>query len=48
MADVKAGRLPEELVVPMSDLLMVIDCVLNLSRASSMREVVLPATLGEG
>lgn len=48
MADVKAGRLPEESIVPMSDLLMVIDCVLNLSRASSMREVVLPATLGEG
>lgn len=48
LADVEATDLDRRSIVPMSDLLLVIDCCLALSRASSLREVVLPATAGEG
>lgn len=34
--------------VPLSDLLSVISCVLSLSRATCIKEIDLPAMLGEG
>ncbi|MGD1907227.1 MAG: SDR family NAD(P)-dependent oxidoreductase [Leptolyngbyaceae cyanobacterium] len=34
--------------IPLSDLLSVIDCVMSLSRATCIKEIDLPAMLGEG
>ncbi|MFM7426824.1 MAG: SDR family NAD(P)-dependent oxidoreductase [Elainella sp.] len=48
LADLAADSLLGGEAIPLADLLRVIDCVLSLSRASCVKEIDLPAMLGEG
>ncbi len=48
LADLAADNLLGGEAIPLSDLLQVIDCVLALSRATCVKEIDLPAMLGEG
>jgi 3-oxoacyl-[acyl-carrier protein] reductase len=46
--DLSAGTLVGGEAIPLTDLLKVIDCVLSLSRATCIKEIDVPAMLGEG
>jgi 3-oxoacyl-[acyl-carrier protein] reductase len=48
LADLAAGKLDGGHAIPLSDLTQIIDCVLSLSRATCVKEIDLPAMLGEG
>jgi NAD(P)-dependent dehydrogenase (short-subunit alcohol dehydrogenase family) len=48
LADLAAGGLLGGNAIPLSDLLSIIDCVLSLSRATCVKEIDLPAMLGDG
>jgi 3-oxoacyl-[acyl-carrier protein] reductase len=48
LADLAAGGLLGGSAIPLSDLLSIIDCVLSLSRATCVKEIDLPAMLGDG
>lgn len=48
LADISANDLTGGEAVPLTDLLSVIDCILSLSRATCIKEIDLPAMLGEG
>lgn len=48
LADLAADALLGGEAIPLPDLLTVIDCVLSLSRATCVKEIDLPAMLGEG
>lgn len=48
LADLAAGNLTGGAAIPLSDLLAIIDCVLSLSRATCIKEIDVPAMLGEG
>jgi 3-oxoacyl-[acyl-carrier protein] reductase len=48
LADLQADGLLGGQAIPLSDLLGIIDCVLSLSRATCIKEIDLPAMLGEG
>lgn len=48
LADLAAGELDGGHAIPLGDLTQIIDCVLSLSRATCIKEIDLPAMLGEG
>jgi 3-oxoacyl-[acyl-carrier protein] reductase len=48
LADLAAGQLVGGSAIPLSDLVSIVDCVLSLSRATCVKEIDLPAMLGEG
>lgn len=48
LADLAANNLTGGEAIPLSDLLAIIDCVLSLSRATCIKEIDVPAMLGEG
>ncbi|QXE25205.1 short-chain dehydrogenase/reductase SDR [Richelia sinica FACHB-800] len=48
LADLAAHNLLGGEAIPLTDLLMIIDCILSLSRATCIKEIDLPAMLGEG
>jgi 3-oxoacyl-[acyl-carrier protein] reductase len=48
LADLAADNLGGGEAIPLSDLLAIIDCVLSLSRATCIKEIDVPAMLGEG
>lgn len=48
LADLANDDLVGGAAVPLSDLLTIIDCVLSLSRATCIKEIDVPAMLGEG
>jgi 3-oxoacyl-[acyl-carrier protein] reductase len=48
LADLAAAGLLEGHALPLNDLMIIIDCVLALSQATCIKEVDLPAMLGEG
>lgn len=48
LADLAADGLLGGEAIPLADLLKLIDCVLSLSRATCVKEIDLPAMLGEG
>jgi 3-oxoacyl-[acyl-carrier protein] reductase len=48
LADLAAAQLSGGEAIPLSDLLSLIDCILGLSRATCIKEIDLPAMLGEG
>lgn len=48
LADLAAANLAGGEAIPLSDLLAVIDCILSLSRATCIKEIDVPAMLGEG
>ena len=48
LADLAAGGLIGGSAIGLSDLLSIIDCVLSLSRSTCVKEIDLPAMLGEG
>ncbi|MBD2066068.1 SDR family NAD(P)-dependent oxidoreductase [Leptolyngbya sp. FACHB-671] len=48
LADLAAANLMGGEAIPLNDLLSIIDCVLSLSRATCIKEIDLPAMLGEG
>lgn len=48
LADLANGALVGGEAIPLPDLLSVIDCVMSLSRATCIKEIDLPAMLGEG
>jgi 3-oxoacyl-[acyl-carrier protein] reductase len=48
LADLAAENLTGGEAIPLSDLLAIIDCVLSLSRATCIKEIDVPAMLGEG
>jgi 3-oxoacyl-[acyl-carrier protein] reductase len=48
LADLAEAGLGGGSAIPLSDLLSVIDCVLSLSRATCVKEIDLPAMLGDG
>jgi len=48
LADLANDDLVGGAAVPLSDLLSIIDCVLSLSRATCIKEIDVPAMLGEG
>ncbi|MBW4553914.1 MAG: SDR family oxidoreductase [Aphanocapsa sp. GSE-SYN-MK-11-07L] len=48
LADLAAGGLLGGEAIPLADLLKIIDCVLSLSRATCIKEIDVPAMLGEG
>ncbi|WAL62223.1 SDR family NAD(P)-dependent oxidoreductase [Thermocoleostomius sinensis] len=48
LADLAADHLLGGEAIPLSDLLRIIDCVLSLSRATCIKEIDVPAMLGEG
>lgn len=48
LADLAAENLLGGEAIPLSDLLAMIDCVLSLSRATCIKEIDVPAMLGEG
>jgi 3-oxoacyl-[acyl-carrier protein] reductase len=48
LADLANNNLLGGEAIPLTDLLQVIDCVLSLSRATCVKEIDLPAMLGEG
>ncbi len=48
IADLQANNLLGGEAIPLTDLLKIIDCVLSLSRATCVKEIDVPAMLGEG
>jgi 3-oxoacyl-[acyl-carrier protein] reductase len=46
--DLAADNLSGGEAIPLSDLLIIIDCILSLSRATCIKEIDVPAMLGEG
>jgi 3-oxoacyl-[acyl-carrier protein] reductase len=48
LADLAADNLSGGEAIPLSDLLSIIDCILSLSRATCIKEIDVPAMLGEG
>ncbi|WP_373541283.1 SDR family NAD(P)-dependent oxidoreductase [Chamaesiphon sp.] len=48
LADLATGNLSEGEVIPLTDLLKIIDCILSLSRATCIKEIDVPAMLGKG
>lgn len=48
LADLAADDLLGGEAVPLTDLLSIIDCILSLSRATCIKEIDMPAMLGEG
>jgi 3-oxoacyl-[acyl-carrier protein] reductase len=48
LADLAANNLLGGEAIPLTDLLSIIDCVLSLSRATCIKEIDVPAMLGEG
>jgi 3-oxoacyl-[acyl-carrier protein] reductase len=48
LADLAASGLQGGEAIPLSDLMMIIDCVLSLSRATCIKEIDVPAMLGDG
>jgi len=48
LADLAAAQLDGGAAIPLSDLLMIMDCVLSLSRATCLKEIDLPAMQGTG
>lgn len=48
LADLAAGNLTGGEAIPLSDLLSIVDCILSLSRATCIKEIDVPAMLGEG
>jgi len=48
LADLAAANLTGGEAIPLSDLLSIVDCILSLSRATCIKEIDLPAMLGEG
>ncbi len=48
LADLAADNLLGGEAIPLADLLSIIDCVLSLSRATCIKEIDVPAMLGEG
>jgi 3-oxoacyl-[acyl-carrier protein] reductase len=48
LADLAAANLMGDEAIPLTDLLKIIDCVLSLSRATCLKEIDVPAMLGEG
>jgi 3-oxoacyl-[acyl-carrier protein] reductase len=48
LADLAADNLVGGEAIPLTDLLRIIDCILSLSRATCIKEIDVPAMLGEG
>ncbi|MEO1673546.1 MAG: SDR family oxidoreductase [Cyanobacteria bacterium J06631_2] len=48
LEDLKQAGQPETNAIPLPDLLQVIDCVLSLSRSTSVKEIQLPAMSAKG
>jgi 3-oxoacyl-[acyl-carrier protein] reductase len=48
LADLAANNLSGGEAIPLTDLLKIIDCILSLSRATCIKEIDVPAMLGEG
>ena len=48
LADLAAENLTGSEAIPLSDLLCILDCILSLSRATCIKEIDVPAMLGEG
>lgn len=48
LADLAAENLTGSEAIPLSDLLRILDCILSLSRATCIKEIDVPAMLGEG
>ncbi|WP_338461058.1 SDR family NAD(P)-dependent oxidoreductase [Synechococcus elongatus IITB7] len=48
LADLEAAHLTGGEAIPLSDLMSILDCVLSLSRATCLKEIDMPATLGRG
>jgi 3-oxoacyl-[acyl-carrier protein] reductase len=48
LADLAANNLSSGEAIPLTDLLKILDCVLSLSRATCIKEIHIPAMLGEG
>jgi 3-oxoacyl-[acyl-carrier protein] reductase len=48
LADIAAENLTGGEAMPLSDLIRIIDCILSLSRATCIKEIDVPAMLGEG
>ncbi len=48
LADLAAANLTSGEAIPLSDLLSIVDCILSLSRATCIKEIDVPAMLGEG
>ncbi|WP_008318289.1 SDR family NAD(P)-dependent oxidoreductase [Leptolyngbya sp. PCC 6406] len=48
LADLATDNLMGGAAIPLPDLLKIIDCVLSLSRATCIKEIDVPAMLGEG
>lgn len=48
LEDLAAANLTSGEAIPLSDILTILDCILSLSRATCIKEIDLPAMLGEG
>lgn len=48
LADLAAENLSGGEAIPLSDLMTIIDCILSLSRATCLKEIDVPAMLGQG
>ena len=48
LADLAAANLTGGEAIPLSDLFAIVDCILSLSRATCIKEIDVPAMLGEG
>ncbi|WP_245894254.1 SDR family NAD(P)-dependent oxidoreductase [Chamaesiphon polymorphus] len=48
LADLAANNLLGGEAIPLTDLLKIIDCILSLSRSTCIKEIDVPAMLGEG
>ena len=48
LSDLRQAGEPEENAIPLADLLMVIDCVLSLSRSTYIKEIQIPAMSARG
>lgn len=48
LADLSADNLLGGEAIPLTDILSIIDCILSLSRATCIKEIDVPAMLGEG
>jgi len=48
LADLAASKLSSNAAIPLTDLLKIIDCILSLSRSTCIKEIDVPAMLGDG
>lgn len=48
LADLAAANLTGREAIPLSDLLSIVNCILSLSRVTCIKEIDVPAMLGEG